>query len=405
MMDPPEHDRLRALVSRVFTPRAVTALEPMIREVISSFLDPLERRDRVRRRRRLLRDRSRSRSSRACSACPRPTASRSGTGSTSACTASRAARAAPTRTWQAILETGAYFYDLAVEKRTNPGDDMMSRLTQVTVDRGDGTETGLDDVEIAGFADAARRRRRGDGHQARRQRGGALRAAPRPVAEGPRRPRQDPARGRGDPAHTCRRRSTRAGTRVDDREFEGGTHPGRLPGAAHHRRGDPRPARVRGPRRLRHRTAAEHLDRFRPRRAQLSRRRAGADGEPHRDRGARRGAGSASRSTRPVCAGSTCRTSPATRTCRCALSAEEEHRATASAAHAGDRVVLDVGRRRPPADPALHRLRHARAPTGPDLPGVPQPGVGADRGVGPRRRWSASRSTATNGSPASNRRT
>ena len=34
MMDPPEHDRLRALVSRVFTPRAVTALEPMIREEI-----------------------------------------------------------------------------------------------------------------------------------------------------------------------------------------------------------------------------------------------------------------------------------------------------------------------------------------------------------------------------------
>src|SRR4249919_3267288 len=34
MMDPPEHDRLRALVSRVFTPRRVEALEPMIREVI-----------------------------------------------------------------------------------------------------------------------------------------------------------------------------------------------------------------------------------------------------------------------------------------------------------------------------------------------------------------------------------
>ena len=42
MMDPPEHDRLRALVSRVFTPRAVTALEPMVREVITGFLDPLD---------------------------------------------------------------------------------------------------------------------------------------------------------------------------------------------------------------------------------------------------------------------------------------------------------------------------------------------------------------------------
>ena len=42
MMDPPEHDRLRALVSRVFTPRAVGALEPMVREVIVSFLAPFD---------------------------------------------------------------------------------------------------------------------------------------------------------------------------------------------------------------------------------------------------------------------------------------------------------------------------------------------------------------------------
>src|SRR4051812_13846434 len=42
MMDPPEHDRLRALVCRVFTPRRVEALEPMIREVILEFLAPLE---------------------------------------------------------------------------------------------------------------------------------------------------------------------------------------------------------------------------------------------------------------------------------------------------------------------------------------------------------------------------
>jgi cytochrome P450 len=53
---------------------------------------------------------------------------------------------------EAMVETGAYFYGLSEEKRKHPGDDMMTRLTQVTVDRGDGTETGLDDTEIAGFA-------------------------------------------------------------------------------------------------------------------------------------------------------------------------------------------------------------------------------------------------------------
>ncbi|HVN51857.1 MAG TPA: cytochrome P450, partial [Acidimicrobiales bacterium] len=42
MMDPPEHDRMRALVSRVFTPRAIAGLEPMIREVIRGFLDQVD---------------------------------------------------------------------------------------------------------------------------------------------------------------------------------------------------------------------------------------------------------------------------------------------------------------------------------------------------------------------------
>ncbi len=41
-MDPPEHDRLRQMVSRVFTPRAVADLEPMIRRLINRYLDALE---------------------------------------------------------------------------------------------------------------------------------------------------------------------------------------------------------------------------------------------------------------------------------------------------------------------------------------------------------------------------
>ena len=41
-LDPPEHDRLRQLVSRVFTPKAVADLEPMIRRLVTGYLDALE---------------------------------------------------------------------------------------------------------------------------------------------------------------------------------------------------------------------------------------------------------------------------------------------------------------------------------------------------------------------------
>src|SRR5262245_52716380 len=38
-LDPPAHERVRNLVSRVFTPRAIAALEPMIRAVVCTTLD------------------------------------------------------------------------------------------------------------------------------------------------------------------------------------------------------------------------------------------------------------------------------------------------------------------------------------------------------------------------------
>src|ERR1700712_4338930 len=40
-MAPPDHERLRRMVSRVFTPKAVAALEPMVRTLITTYLDPL----------------------------------------------------------------------------------------------------------------------------------------------------------------------------------------------------------------------------------------------------------------------------------------------------------------------------------------------------------------------------
>jgi cytochrome P450 len=151
MMDPPEHDRLRALVSRVFTPRAVAALEPMIRDVIAGFLEPLEHADEfdavadfsalfpVEIISRMLGvpegERQQIRHWLDLSLHREP------------------GRLDPTPEGeQAMIESGTYFYELSAEKRIQPGDDMLSRLTQVTVDRGDGVDTGLDDAEIAGFA-------------------------------------------------------------------------------------------------------------------------------------------------------------------------------------------------------------------------------------------------------------
>jgi len=151
MMDPPEHDRFRALVSRVFTPRAMAAMEPMIREVIVSYLEPWADADRfdavadwaayfpVEIISRMLGvpegERQQIRHWLDIGLHREP------------------GQMDPTReSVEAMIESAAYFHQLTVAKRAAPVDDMLSRLTQVTVDRGDGTETGLDDGEIAGFA-------------------------------------------------------------------------------------------------------------------------------------------------------------------------------------------------------------------------------------------------------------
>ena len=44
--DPPDHTRLRSLVSRAFTPRSVAELEPQIQRLVTELLDDIEGRDR-----------------------------------------------------------------------------------------------------------------------------------------------------------------------------------------------------------------------------------------------------------------------------------------------------------------------------------------------------------------------
>jgi cytochrome P450 len=151
MMDPPEHDRFRTLVSRVFTPRAVAALEPMIREVIVGFLDALDGAnafDAVADFSALFPVEIISRM------LGVPGGERQQIRHWLDVSLHReAGDMEPTREgMRAMLDLGAYFYELVMQKRSDPGDDMLSRLTQVRVEREDGTETSLDDQEIAGFA-------------------------------------------------------------------------------------------------------------------------------------------------------------------------------------------------------------------------------------------------------------
>ena len=139
-MDPPDHERLRKLVSRVFTPKAVAELEPMIRRLICSYLDPLVGRS--------------SFDLTADFAAPFPVEV------ICEILGVPAGERQQIRHWidamlhrepgiakptpegmEAGLQTILYLLDLSREKRRHPTDDMLSGLI----------ETGLTDEEVAGF--------------------------------------------------------------------------------------------------------------------------------------------------------------------------------------------------------------------------------------------------------------
>jgi cytochrome P450 len=149
MMDPPEHRRMRNLVNKVFTPRAVERQRQLVVEQIDRFLAatnsdefdvvqdfsalfpvevitamlgvPAELRQKVR----LLLDKMLERE--------------------------YGNVATPEEGIQAGIETGLIYYNIIQERRAEPQDDMISDLIAVEVERG-GVATKLDDIEIAAFA-------------------------------------------------------------------------------------------------------------------------------------------------------------------------------------------------------------------------------------------------------------
>lgn len=151
MMDPPAHDRFRALVSRVFTPRAMRGLEPLVRRVVGRYVHSLEGRDTF--------DAVTELSG------PFPVEI------ISELLGVPEADRQQIRRWldtmlhrepgdmrptddgiEASMSLGSYFLDLTTKKRAHPGDDLTSGLIAATVERDDGGVTSLDDVEIAGFS-------------------------------------------------------------------------------------------------------------------------------------------------------------------------------------------------------------------------------------------------------------
>ncbi|OBG27304.1 cytochrome [Mycobacterium alsense] len=148
-MDPPAHRRMRGLVNKVFTPRAIAAQESIVRatidryfsrldpdgfdvvadfsayfpvEVITTMLGvPEEDRQSVRHYQDEVMKRE--------------------PGTTTMSAAGK----------KAVEENGLLYYNLIQQRRAEPRGDMISALIAVEVDRDDGTKTKLDDVEITGF--------------------------------------------------------------------------------------------------------------------------------------------------------------------------------------------------------------------------------------------------------------
>jgi cytochrome P450 len=151
MMDPPEHEHLRKLVSRVFTPRAVEALEPMVRSVVRSYLDPLMDQDDFD----LVADFSGPFPVEVISTMLGvPEADRQQIRHWTDLLLHREPndpRTTPEGMEAALLQVG-YFLDLIAAKRATPGDDLITRLIEVEVTDEDGTTHALTDGDIAGFA-------------------------------------------------------------------------------------------------------------------------------------------------------------------------------------------------------------------------------------------------------------
>jgi cytochrome P450 len=150
-MDPPQQTRLRKLVSRAFTPRAVAALEPAIRALAVRLVEELRARgggDFVGELAAVLPVEVIS------TLLGVPAADRAQVREWTDRSLERDPDTPelPPATVAALVKLNAYFGELVAERRRRPGhDDLVSGLLEAEVEREDGERERLSEREIVGF--------------------------------------------------------------------------------------------------------------------------------------------------------------------------------------------------------------------------------------------------------------
>lgn len=149
-LDPPRHDRLRRLVSRVFTPRRVAGLEPFIRDTVRGLLDAIAERGGGD----FVHDLSAPLPMRVIfTMLGVPDADRRQlrTWMDTALERDRDTPAIPARALEAMGNMIAYWFTLIEQLRRAPNDGLISALLTAEVETDGGGTERLTDGEIAGF--------------------------------------------------------------------------------------------------------------------------------------------------------------------------------------------------------------------------------------------------------------
>jgi cytochrome P450 len=150
MMDPPEHNRYRKLVSRRFTPMAMGRYGELIRTQIVKYLDPLMDREEFD----LVKDFSGPFPVEIiCAILGVPEADWQMIRHQTDAMLHREEGQSGSTDAQAVaaINQAVYFIDFVKDKRSHPGDDITSALIEAQVETEDGELVSLTDDEIAGF--------------------------------------------------------------------------------------------------------------------------------------------------------------------------------------------------------------------------------------------------------------